>query len=221
MLKINNIIFIKLAFIGLIGISIFNLYPNIDLICANYFYNTHEKLFYLKNSWWLEKFIHIYVKYSIIAFVIISYIFIIYNYKKNSIKNIIISICVTILIPLIISLLKKLSSHACPWDLTLYGGTQELISWWQYAPNAFGKCFPAGHASTGLCVMGISVMFYSINDIKKARFFYIFGIVAGLVLGVSQQARGAHFLSHTLASIYIACVITNIGIYLAKKYALR
>ena len=217
----NSTIILFFLLVGLAGIIIFNLYPAIDFIFADYFYNYHDKLFYLKNNWWLEKFIHIYIKYTIITFVIFFYIFIIYKNQKKSKKSILISLFVTILIPLIISLLKKLSAHACPWDLTLYGGTQELISWWQYAPHTFGRCFPAGHAAAGLCIMGISIIFYCINDIKKARFFYVFGIIAGLLLGLAQQARGAHFLSHTLASIYIACVITNIGIYLAKKYALK
>ncbi len=238
--------------IGMTGLLIFNLFPEIDIICANYFYSPHLS-FYLKHNWWLENFIHIYIKYSIILFVILIYIVIFYkkyllkyipkyhlgtnhistnqrckpdHNNLNFIKNInsrvmIISLITTILIPITISILKRFSSHSCPWDLLIYAGGQKLIEWWEYAPNVSGKCFPAGHAATGLCIMGISIIFYAQNNIKYTRCFYILGIAAGLILGIAQQARGAHFLSHTLASVYIACSITNIGIYIAKKYALK
>jgi membrane-associated PAP2 superfamily phosphatase len=203
--------------IGIIGLLIFNLYPQIDIICANYFFDININKFNLKNNWWLAKFIHVYVKYSIIIFIALCYIYFIY--KKYNKKIILSSFGIISLIPLTISTLKKFSSHACPWDLEIYGSNTKLVAWWEYAPHIAGKCFPAGHASTGLCIMGISLIFYYRNNIKIARYFYIGGIIAGLILGISQQMRGAHFLSHTLASIYIACTITNIGIFLAKKYA--
>ena len=42
---------------------------------------------------------------------------------------------------LIISGLKPLSASPCPWSLPQYGGS-----------GSAGKCFPAGHASSGFCL---------------------------------------------------------------------
>ncbi len=66
-----------------------------------------------------------------------------------------------------------------------------------------GVCFPAGHASTGLLwiVWGVALR-------PAGRGMARLGLLAGLLLGgvldIARMAQGAHFLSHTLWSLWFA-----------------
>jgi membrane-associated PAP2 superfamily phosphatase len=102
---------------------------------------------------------------------------------------------------LCISLLKSVSPAACPWDLVAYGGAAQPVSHWHlWAPTAAGgRCFPAGHASAGFAFIGGYFVFRDRSP-ALARRWLIAALAAGLVLGLTQQWRGAHFMSHTLWS---------------------
>lgn len=98
----------------------------------------------------------------------------------------------------IVNGLKAWTDGSCPWDLARYGG---LLS--QDAANVFngveggGRCFPAGHASGGYA--WLALYFLARMYAPKWRFAGLFlGLSMGLVFGVAQQLRGAHFLSHDL-----------------------
>jgi membrane-associated PAP2 superfamily phosphatase len=73
-----------------------------------------------------------------------------------------------------------------------------------------GGCFPAGHASTGFAFLG-GYFAYRGSEPGRARAWLVGGLTAGLVLGLTQQMRGAHFMSHTLWSGWVCwCVAWGI-----------
>jgi membrane-associated PAP2 superfamily phosphatase len=65
-----------------------------------------------------------------------------------------------------------------------------------------GHCFPAGHASSGFAFVGGFFAFRK-TDPGIARKWLLAALLAGLVLGIAQQLRGAHFMSHTLWTGFI------------------
>ena len=99
----------------------------------------------------------------------------------------------------VVSLTKNLSATSCPWDLAEFGGVARHISHWALgtADGGSGRCFPAGHASAGFAFVG---GYFALRRTapRAARWWLGGAVVAGLVLGVAQQMRGAHFMSHTL-----------------------
>lgn len=102
----------------------------------------------------------------------------------------------------VVALLKSANPAACPWSLTAYGGLVEPVShwaWWITPPGGRGGCFPAGHASAGFAFVGGYFVFRDVAP-ALARRWLLVALAAGLVLGLSQQWRGAHFMSHTLWS---------------------
>jgi membrane-associated PAP2 superfamily phosphatase len=106
--------------------------------------------------------------------------------------------------------LMKASSHvSCPWDLAQFGGVARYMShWagWTSFDGGGGRCFPAGHATTGFAFLG--GWFALRKDLPRlARWWLAAALAAGLVLGLSQQLRGAHFMSHTLWSGWICWVL--------------
>jgi membrane-associated PAP2 superfamily phosphatase len=106
-----------------------------------------------------------------------------------------------------ISLLKAYSHTSCPWDLSAFGGVARYTSHWSVlADGGAGHCFPAGHASSGFAFMGGFMAFRDI-DARLARRWLAAAAAGGLVLGIAQQLRGAHFMSHTLWTAWICWAV--------------
>lgn len=99
----------------------------------------------------------------------------------------------------LVAWVKSWSNMDCPWDLLQYGGRRPFVPLWDVRAEALGKarCFPAGHASAGYAWMALYFYFWATRP--SLRWFGLgVGVVAGLVFGLAQQVRGAHFLSHDL-----------------------
>jgi membrane-associated PAP2 superfamily phosphatase len=105
---------------------------------------------------------------------------------------------------LLVTVIKGFSKTSCPWDLQIFGGVATYISHWDVfqVDGGGGHCFPAGHASTGFAFMAA---YFSLrqNGAPSARTWLACAVLAGLILGVSQQMRGAHFMSHTLWTAWL------------------
>ncbi|MBC5765040.1 phosphatase PAP2 family protein [Ramlibacter albus] len=104
-----------------------------------------------------------------------------------------------------VSLLKGFSVTSCPWDLQQFGGVAQYVSHWsQLADGGAGHCFPAGHASSGFVFVAGWFAFRD-NDRSHAATWLAGSLAAGTLLGIAQQLRGAHFMSHTLWTAWICC----------------
>lgn len=101
---------------------------------------------------------------------------------------------------LLVSSVKSFSATSCPWDLADFGGVARYTLHWTgfvLSDGGGGRCFPAGHASAGFAFVGGYFAFRLASPVL-ARRWLAGALAAGLVLGVAQQLRGAHFMSHTL-----------------------
>ena len=114
-----------------------------------------------------------------------------------------------LLIPVCTSLLKMVTGRYCPWDMVEFGGYAPYLRLFEAAPGGIkaGQCFPAGHASTGFLwvVWGLALR---PAGRRAARLGLFAGLAAGAILGVARMAQGAHFLSHTLATLWLAWAIS-------------
>lgn len=115
----------------------------------------------------------------------------------------------TLLAVLAVVALKSFSTASCPWDLADFGGVAHYTPHWMhvFAPDGgSGRCFPAGHASSGFAFVGGYFAFRHTAPVIARRWLAA-SLLAGLVLGLAQQIRGAHFTSHTLWTAFICwCV---------------
>jgi membrane-associated PAP2 superfamily phosphatase len=106
-----------------------------------------------------------------------------------------------------VSLLKGFSDTSCPWDLAGFGGAARYVPHWMFiADGGPGHCFPAGHASSGFAFIGGYFAFRD-TDLRLARIWLAAALGAGLLLGLAQQLRGAHFMSHTLWTGWICWLV--------------
>jgi len=110
-----------------------------------------------------------------------------------------------LIVPTVNGVLKQQSASHCPWDLQRYGGTEPYVRLFDYLPAGIspGNCMPAGHASSALWMVSLAVFFIPLRLRRAALVLAVF-LGIGICVGWMQQLRGAHFLSHTLWSAWIA-----------------
>ncbi|MDF1484611.1 phosphatase PAP2 family protein [Ramlibacter sp. H39-3-26] len=101
----------------------------------------------------------------------------------------------------VVMLVKSGSRTSCPWDLAEFGGAARYVSHWSLGirdgGGGGGRCFPAGHASAGFSFLA-GYFAFRLRAPRIAYAWLACALAAGFGLGLAQQARGAHFMSHTL-----------------------
>jgi len=108
----------------------------------------------------------------------------------------------TLLSAALVAWIKMWSNMDCPWDLVRYGGDRPYVGLFDLRPQGLGRgrCFPAGHASSGYAWLAL-YFFFSYVRPRWRWAGLAMGAGLGLAFGISQQLRGAHFLSHDLWTI--------------------
>lgn len=110
----------------------------------------------------------------------------------------------------IIALLKSWTHMDCPWDLERYGGLRPFIGLFEQRPVALGHaaCFPAGHAGSGYA--WVALFFFMLQVRPQWRWPALgVALLVGMVFGLAQQLRGAHFASHDLWSLTISWLVAT------------
>jgi len=184
----------------------------LDTALAGYFFNPVDQWIY-RDSFLLEKVLH---KGGVILTIVLlvalvcrwAYLFKFHDDKKQ--RTYVGFVFLTSLFIIVtVFFLKRWSTLPCPWNSVAFGGTVNPPSLWK--AFAFDlpreKCFPAGHSSGGLCFLS---MYFGYTAIYGKRNFktLIPGLLIGLIFGVTQQMRGAHYLSHDLTTIFITITIS-------------
>lgn len=116
---------------------------------------------------------------------------------------------ITLLCVAVVSLVKRVSLTSCPWDLTEFGGTAQYVSHWAFGrrDGGGGHCFPSGHASAAFAFLcgGWALR----RGYPRAASTWVACVVAlGVVYGVGQMLRGAHYPSHTIWTAWICWAVT-------------
>jgi membrane-associated PAP2 superfamily phosphatase len=108
----------------------------------------------------------------------------------------------------LVAWMKSWTHVDCPWDLVDFGGTRSyhdlLAVLPPHAPR--GRCFPAGHASAGYAWLAL---FFFLGDTRpRLRWRGLaVGLGCGVVFGISQQLRGAHFASHDAWTLMVCWLV--------------
>jgi membrane-associated PAP2 superfamily phosphatase len=194
---------------------------DLDRQIAHLFFDEQQGVFPLRRTWLFEDLLHRSLKqasYLLVA----GALYLCYLGYRGALdwlprRNALLAALGMLLIPLGISLLKQLISRHCPWDMVDFGGYAPYLHLLDTPPSTIkaGVCFPAGHASAGFLwvVWGVALRPASR---RVARFGLLAGVLMGGLLGAARMAQGAHFLSHTLWSLWFAWALS-----LALAVALR
>jgi membrane-associated PAP2 superfamily phosphatase len=128
----------------------------------------------------------------------------------------------TVLALLSVSLLKSVSRTSCPWDLMEFGGMAPYVSHWNFgvSDGGGGRCFPAGHASAGFAFVA-GYFWLQDKAPRTANTWLLIVTTAGLGLGLAQQWRGAHYLSHTLWTAWVCWTTAGLAWGASQALAAR
>lgn len=104
--------------------------------------------------------------------------------------------------------LKRFSLTSCPWSLSEFGGTAGYVPHWLagVADGGPGHCFPSGHAVSAFAFFGLYFLWRPHRP-GVARLAMAAVLVLGALYGFGQLVRGAHFVSHTMWSAWLAWTI--------------
>ena len=105
----------------------------------------------------------------------------------------------------LVSILKRYSGLDCPWSIVGLGGSNPYLTLFDLRPLKSG-CFPSGHASSGYAWLALYFFFTEVRVTYRWAGLAV-GVTVGLVFGIGQQLRGAHFLSHDVVTALICWVV--------------
>lgn len=108
----------------------------------------------------------------------------------------------------VVGFLKTITNVACPWDLSIFGGRFAYVDLFsaRSADWPRARCFPAAHASSGYAFMALYFLMHE-RSRTLGRIGLSIGLLLGVIFGVAQQSRGAHFVSHDLWSAFFGWMI--------------
>jgi len=189
--------------------------------------------FPLRNHWFLVQVMHEGAKW--LSWLLIFVLFAAIRWPRSFLRRLAlrerVQLAFTVLASVLAVSLIKTSSHtSCPWDLEVFGGVARYVSHWSWGvrDGGPGDCFPAGHASAAFAYAG---GWFALRRRAPAvaRIWLAGALAAGLLLGLGQQLRGAHYMSHTLWTAWICwttafaidAVLRMISTYRADRFAGR
>jgi membrane-associated PAP2 superfamily phosphatase len=128
----------------------------------------------------------------------------------------------TLFASLCVVAVKQFSMTSCPWSLSEFGGTATYVGHWQWgmSDGGGGRCFPGGHASSGFAFVA-AAFWIRLASKPVGMVVWFMASAAGLVLGVVQQMRGAHFFSHTLWAWLLCCAVGVCYFYAVQAVGAR
>ncbi|MEW6373084.1 MAG: phosphatase PAP2 family protein [Pseudomonadota bacterium] len=188
---------------------------DIDLMLADALYDPGMHAFPWRHAWLTETFSHVILKELLSAAAVgVILVAMLDTWRPRRTRDGLARLRLRVValsalfVPLVISTLKQASVAHCPWDLARYGGTEPYLRLFDALPFGVqaGHCLPAGHASSALWLVSLCVYWMPLR-FRAARGVAAAGLAFGGAVGWMQQLRGAHFLTHTLWSTWIACAI--------------
>ena len=194
------------------------------------YFDVASQSFPLKHQFFLEKIMHLGLKYCMILIALVS----LWAGLRGSIhavagasvfnqfighhqKPFIWAFVGMVVSTSIVSYLKSVSMHGCPNNLTMYGGNLPLFALFEHLPKGItaGHCFPGGHASGGFALMAFYFAFRELKP-KFSAVMLALGLVLGFSMGWAQMMRGEHFLSHNLWTAWLVWLVL-FALYMLKK----
>ena len=195
-------------------------YAGVDIWLAKTVYHFEGMTWSLKHHWLTEEVLHRggrLLNYAGAA-VVLSVAIYWHSMKiQSDRRDAILLLCLSLALSFIsVNYLKAITNVDCPWDLTMFGGDMPYTHLFADKPDTLplSRCFPAGHASAGYAWIALYYFFQRVAP-RFQMIGLVVGLSLGLIFGIGQQLRGAHFISHDLTTLFlcwlIAFCVFNVG----------
>lgn len=185
----------------------------IDPLVSGWYFDAPSGAFPWRYNGFLEAVMHHWTKYLVILMAVAAFAAYVISFLAPQLLParplfLFVALALT-LAPLMVATLKQFSMRHCPWDIAGFGGFLPYLQWFDTYPAGIapGRCFPAGHASTGFCLLAFYFVGRALGNSSLARVGFLLGLAAGLGLGWVRIMQGAHFASHVLWSGVICWIV--------------
>jgi membrane-associated PAP2 superfamily phosphatase len=173
-----------------------------DQAISSFFYDPASARFPLQHDWRLAKLGHTALQRAAVgAWLVLVTLALVPSRWRGIAREAAVDVA---LAWLVVTLLKQASAHSCPWDLERFGGQAQWFALFGPLPEhpGPGRCLPAGHPVSGFAFFGL---YFALRRHNRSSGWMLLGALGvGVVAGVVQVARGAHFASHVLWTAWIA-----------------
>jgi membrane-associated PAP2 superfamily phosphatase len=200
-------------------------HAGMDLLVTGWYFDAQSGVFPWRHNGFLEVVMHHWTKYLVILIAVAALAGYVISFLAPQLIParplfLFVALALT-LAPLTVAALKFVSLRHCPWDIAGFGGYVPYVTWFDAYPAgvAPGRCFPAGHASTGFCLLAFYFLGRALGSPSLARAGFLLGLAAGLGLGWVRIMQGAHFASHVLWSGVICWIVIVVlyGILIERR----
>lgn len=206
----------RILFISAIAILWLGNFTDVDIALANAMFDEEKGFFPWRDAWLADRFNHVLLKRALVAAGVTVVLLNLWDlfrrlpWRPTTRISMRILGLSALLVPAVISGIKRFSTSHCPWDIDRFGGQEPYIRLLEALPAGVtaGHCMPAGHASSALWLVALAVFCLPSSPRAAAAIACVL-LLFGFAVGWMQQLRGAHFLSHTLWSMWIAAVIVD------------
>lgn len=208
----------NLAALALAAIALGVLFhvTRLDLRLAAPYYDPVNHTFPWRYAWISKYFIHRYLKYALLGLGIGVWLVALKQWRWPATTGFFAShrrrwwvvAWSFVLVPLVIGVLRRESAMHCPWEITDFGGYAPYFDLFSPAPAGLrgGHCFPAAFVSSGSWTLAFALLWFPERR-SRALAVGVAALLLAFGLGWVQQMRGAHFLSHTLWSLWISWAV--------------
>lgn len=177
-----------------------------------------------RNSFWPKLIFYQLIKVPLVALgigalVLFAHTFYRTRYRHDRFIYLYLFLCLAI-VPLAASSLKYVTNTYCPWDISRYGGDRPYVKVLEAYPADYRethsqpRCFPAGHASGGFALFAF---FFIVQGFRQKLIAMSCALGVGWTMGLYQMLKGAHFFSHTLATMILAWILCQATYYVIEK----
>lgn len=213
---------------GAIALSVIFANSDVDRLVSRWFFDAEKHAFPLVNHWLLKNVLHDAARTtSVVATLVLigataaAWLALGAAWLRDC-RHELLFVCVAaVAAAAVVGALKHLSGHACPWDLTDFGGSNAYRHLFT-APTSMAVvdgCFPAAHPVTAYAWSCVGFVLYPIAQ-RAARCWWSAVLFLGTLLGWVQIARGAHFLSHVLWSAWVVWSV-NVALLALMRFSRR
>lgn len=182
-----------------------------DSRSADYLYALEGHSWSLRNHWLLSQVLHEGGKQLSLLLAVLVFFALLGSFGVSALRPwrriFVYLLCTAIGASVLVNLAKHSLAVSCPWEFSRYGGSLDYLSLPEqlWIRNGAG-CFPAGHASAGYAWIGI--YFVGLHLHASWRWWGLaLPLWCGIIFGVAQQLRGAHFFSHDIATLIFCWMI--------------
>ncbi len=194
-----------------------------DVYFASKLYFLQGQQWLLREHWLMEEVLHTgarkLVTFCVLGLILITLYVSFYAKSHRVLAKALFALSISVIFSLVIvAYFKSITNVACPWSLSLFGGSEPYYHLLEPRPSflPYHRCFPAGHASAGYA--WVALYYFLACLVPKWRFLGLgFGIFFGGLLGFVQQIRGAHFLSHDITTLVLSLLIAKLCFMLLYK----